>query len=649
MGLSQKLVLKQGQSLVMTPQLQQAIKLLQMSSVELQAFVDAELERNPLLEREEGAGEAVEARAEQTAPASLDEAFTGQSAAPEDMGGDAEAPEGASARMADEASMPRDSGWASLRSSGHLSFDGEDGDFAANLSSGISLAEHLTSQLNLEFTEPADLMIGQHLIGMLNEAGYLSGDPASLGEILKATPEQIETVLVRLRRFEPAGVFARDLAECLKLQLIDQDRLDPAMAALVDNLPLVARRDFNALKAKCGVTMDDLQDMLAELRSRSATDKRWIEEFVRAEQGAMSDARMQAAMQELVKSGNSIAAAELLADWPTPDDNLTAKAIKQLAPQGLAAMQRLADERQPVALRWLAKIYLRGDADLKVEEDSTRGGRLLDAAVRLNEPGALWLQTGYSSNREERIRLLTALSKTGKNRYACLAMAGAHWQDPGETKVLSLAFSGPERRIKSFLAYRTGASYSAVGYPIGRTAVEWTTRAFEMGCELASAFSVGHAYDPFTETEPGVAKDARRALDWYLRSSKQGEEVGGWVPYRLFVLHALGQPPVAADAQKARLFLDRIFQVEEPEPWGLMDDLLQNPRLSSSHLREFAERYVRWMLPATKSPADVAFVANEARRLAEAKTHQSRTAARTLCSIAAELKNEPCRKWLIDN
>ena len=267
MGLSQKLVLKQGQSLVMTPQLQQAIKLLQMSSVELQAFVDAELERNPLLEREEGAGEAVEARAEQTAPASLDEAFTGQSAAPEDMGGDAEAPEGASARMADEASMPRDSGWASLRSSGHLSFDGEDGDFAANLSSGISLAEHLTSQLNLEFTEPADLMIGQHLIGMLNEAGYLSGDPASLGEILKATPEQIETVLVRLRRFEPAGVFARDLAECLKLQLIDQDRLDPAMAALVDNLPLVARRDFNALKAKCGVTMDDLQDMLGELRS----------------------------------------------------------------------------------------------------------------------------------------------------------------------------------------------------------------------------------------------------------------------------------------------------------------------------------------------------------------------------------------------
>jgi RNA polymerase sigma-54 factor len=110
-------------------------------------------------------------------------------------------------------------------------------------------------------------MIGQHLIGMLNDAGYLSGDPSTLCETIKATPEQVEAVLERMRRFEPAGVFARDLAECLRLQLIDLDHLDPAMAALVDNLPLVARRDFNALKVKCGVTMEDLQDMLAELRA----------------------------------------------------------------------------------------------------------------------------------------------------------------------------------------------------------------------------------------------------------------------------------------------------------------------------------------------------------------------------------------------
>ncbi|MFO1032820.1 MAG: RNA polymerase factor sigma-54 [Hyphomicrobiales bacterium] len=266
MGLSQKLVLKQGQSLVMTPQLQQAIKLLQMSAFELQAFVDAELERNPLLERDEPSEQVEKQASDEAAPGNLVDGLTGTGSGSEDSGSEADRPEGASARMADEAAMPPDSGWASLRTTGHLSFDGEDGDFAANLSRETSLGEHLTSQLNLHIAEPADLFIGQHLIGMLDEAGYLQGDPLSLCDMLKATPEHVLAVLRVLQGFEPAGVFARDLSECLRLQLSEQDRLDPAMAALVDNLPLVARRDFNALKVKCGVTMEDLQDMLTELR-----------------------------------------------------------------------------------------------------------------------------------------------------------------------------------------------------------------------------------------------------------------------------------------------------------------------------------------------------------------------------------------------
>jgi RNA polymerase sigma-54 factor len=186
MGLSQKLVMKQGQSLVMTPQLQQAIKLLQMSSQELQAFVEIELERNPLLEREDNQSEPAEAVVEAPQnPTALDETFSGPSAPPDDQGTDMERSEGASARMADEASMPQDSGWANLRSSGHLSFDGEDGDFVANLSRELSLSEHLTSQLNLNISAPADLIIGQHLIGMVNDAGYLSADPLTLTEAIE--------------------------------------------------------------------------------------------------------------------------------------------------------------------------------------------------------------------------------------------------------------------------------------------------------------------------------------------------------------------------------------------------------------------------------------------------------------------------------
>jgi RNA polymerase sigma-54 factor len=268
MGLSQKLILKQGQSLIMTPQLQQAIKLLQMSAVELQSFVETELERNPLLEREENQSDPVETPKEALQnPTSLDETFSGPSAPPDDQGGDMERAEGASSRMADEASMPQDSGWANLRSSGHLSFDGEDGDFVSNLSRELSLSEHLTSQLNLNISAPADLIIGQHLIGMVNDAGYLSADPLTLTEVIGATPDQIERVLVILQGFEPAGIFARDLKDCLRLQLTEQDRFDPAMAALLDNLPLVAKRDFVALRQVCGVTQEDLSDMLAELRN----------------------------------------------------------------------------------------------------------------------------------------------------------------------------------------------------------------------------------------------------------------------------------------------------------------------------------------------------------------------------------------------
>jgi RNA polymerase sigma-54 factor len=267
MGLAQRLVMKQGQSLVMTPQLQQAIKLLQMSSLELQSFVEAEIERNPLLEREEGGSvkatsEPVEAQAE-----SLDRALAspGGSDGPEIVDQSA-APAASADGQADGGAMMRDSGWTSLKSSGHSSFDGDDSDLMAGVSRDETLAEHLTGQLNLKFTAAADLLIGQHLIGMLNEAGYLSGDPLSLAETLGASEDHIIRVLDVLRSFEPSGVFATDLKDCLRLQLRELDRLDPVMDALINNLERVARRDYPALRQACGVSQDDLQDMLLELR-----------------------------------------------------------------------------------------------------------------------------------------------------------------------------------------------------------------------------------------------------------------------------------------------------------------------------------------------------------------------------------------------
>jgi RNA polymerase sigma-54 factor len=242
MSLRQKLEFRQGQSLVMTPQLQQAIKLLQMSNLEVDAFVEAEIERNPLLERDEGSDD----------PPAEKKADPPAAEAPP-----ADKPEPPSAERVD------DTGWSSPRTGGSGS---DTFNLEAVLTREATLAEHVTEQLNLAVSDPADRLIGAHLIGLLDEAGYLTGNIDHVAGALGTSSARVETVLGVLQGFDPTGVFARSLSECLSLQLLERDRLDPAMAALVANLELVARRDWPQLRRICGVDMDDLTAMMAELR-----------------------------------------------------------------------------------------------------------------------------------------------------------------------------------------------------------------------------------------------------------------------------------------------------------------------------------------------------------------------------------------------
>ncbi|MGI9464519.1 MAG: RNA polymerase factor sigma-54, partial [Aestuariivirgaceae bacterium] len=275
--MNQRLELRQGQSLVMTPQLQQAIKLLQMSSHELQTFVEAELERNPLLERDDQSD---------SAPAKPEQADAAAETPHEDVSrtlGDDGATAEKLASMdtdlanvyADEARADADqrapgavtdSNWSSLRSSGGGGPDRQTFDLEATLSDERTLADHLTEQLNLTLTDPAQRLIGLHLIGMLNDAGYLNVELSALAEQLGATPAAIEAVLAIVRTFDPPGVFAGDLKECLEIQLKELDRYDPAMQALVENLELLAKRDFAKLKKVCGVDLEDIKDMVMEIR-----------------------------------------------------------------------------------------------------------------------------------------------------------------------------------------------------------------------------------------------------------------------------------------------------------------------------------------------------------------------------------------------
>jgi RNA polymerase sigma-54 factor len=274
MALTQRLELKQGQALVMTPQLQQAIKLLQLSNLELAEYVETELEKNPLLEREdleageaetgprdaEGAGEAIEA-------APLDKTL-----ATEDFGTAADLDVGHDDLYTDETRAERQVTAASEQPLTDWSKTGPGGraegdeDFEGTLTAETTLKGHLESQLGIAALAPHQRFIAEVLIESVDEAGYLRADLDELAERLGTTRQDCESTLAVLQGFDPAGVMARDLTECLALQLKERDRLDPAMQVLLTRLDLVAKRDLAALSTLCELEISDISDMIAEIR-----------------------------------------------------------------------------------------------------------------------------------------------------------------------------------------------------------------------------------------------------------------------------------------------------------------------------------------------------------------------------------------------
>jgi RNA polymerase sigma-54 factor len=271
MALTQRLEIRQSHALVMTPQLMEAIKLLQLSNLDLAAYVDAELERNPLLDRDgeaDGERRSAERGESSTAPATPDErGLDARGSGAEDRdGGDLDIPpddDGAPEPRADADAAQPYSDW-----SGGGAGRREDSDYnlEAFVSSETTLADHLATQLALAVADPARRMIGQYLINMIDEAGYCSGDLAQIADKLAAPLAEIEAVLALVQTFDPPGVGARTLTECLAIQLRERDRFDPAMQALIAHLDLLARRDLAALRKICNVEDDDLIDMIAEIR-----------------------------------------------------------------------------------------------------------------------------------------------------------------------------------------------------------------------------------------------------------------------------------------------------------------------------------------------------------------------------------------------
>jgi RNA polymerase sigma-54 factor len=301
MALTQRLEFRQSQSLVMTPQLMQAIKLLQLSNLDLAAFVEDELEKNPLLDRASenaeppvagemvgdganasgdfgtGSGDETGGEASDFGDAAGAGAFEpgAEDWMHRDLGSRSEIeqtldtgmenvfpeePAEAAARVAQDSAPSSYTEWG-----GGASSD-EGYNLEAFVAAESSLADHLAEQLAVAIAAPPLRLIGQYLIDLVDDAGYLPADLGDAADRLGATPADVEEVVQVLQTFDPPGICARSLSECLAIQLRDRDRYDPAMRALVEHLDLLAKRDVASLRKICGVDDEDLADMIGEIR-----------------------------------------------------------------------------------------------------------------------------------------------------------------------------------------------------------------------------------------------------------------------------------------------------------------------------------------------------------------------------------------------
>lgn len=295
MALTPRLDLRQSQQLVMTPQLQQAIKLLQLSNLELADYVTGEVERNPFLEMGEGEGTPQGEGGEQGGT-HTDETIR-ENAGGEDAG-DSMVAADRSMESALDTSSSSDSALDTNLDTNIYNNDAapDRADASGGLSSGLTyegggtikggsgvyddrgldqtlegeenLHDFLTRQMAVLLTDGAERLVATHIIDSVDEAGYVSPEICSeVAERLGASEEATENILLSLQTLEPSGVFARSLGECLAIQLKDQDRYDPAMQALVENLDLLAKREMAALKRLCGVDQEDMADMIREIRA----------------------------------------------------------------------------------------------------------------------------------------------------------------------------------------------------------------------------------------------------------------------------------------------------------------------------------------------------------------------------------------------
>ena len=240
-SITPKLDLRQSQSLTMTPQLQQAIKLLQLNNMEISDLVEEEVAQNPLLEKKE---------LSPTEQSDKDAADT---------------PEKTVEKPAED--FDAGSAMADMGTGGNRNFDTLENAFENSMSKPETLRDHLIEQLHVSFSDTKDQLIGALLIDQLDETGYLRASIDDLVEQLGCSIERVGRLLDEMKQFNPPGIFARDLEECLAIQLKDKNQFDAPMQKLLSNLKMLADHDFKKLADVCEVNETYLQDMIEEVKA----------------------------------------------------------------------------------------------------------------------------------------------------------------------------------------------------------------------------------------------------------------------------------------------------------------------------------------------------------------------------------------------
>jgi RNA polymerase sigma-54 factor len=372
MALSAKLQLRQSQSLVMTPQLMQSIRLLQFSHLELSAFIAREMEKNPLIEFDGGEGAQQSSEAE-TGPA--------QETAQPDIGAELEiSAEAIEERLdtslenvfdADLTSAPprtaQSDPWKSVSSG--VSGNGEPQDLDHWCAAETTLEQHLAAQAAMTFRDAADRLVATEIIGSIDDDGYLRREAAEIADTLGTQEARVERIIATIQSFDPPGVGARNLAECLAIQLAEKDRLDPAMKTLLANLELLARRDFAELCRLCRVDREDMADMVPRIlvnRSYHATVTRTCR--TEAEKAFMTDCLQNATWLAKSLDQRAQTILKVAAEIVRQQDLFLAKGVEYLRPLNLRTVADAIKMHESTVSRVTSSKYMmtsRGLFELK--------------------------------------------------------------------------------------------------------------------------------------------------------------------------------------------------------------------------------------------------------------------------------------------